>query len=53
MNNDKNPPVEETIDSFDLPPHFNPKEIEDKWYKFWQENHFSKAAPTSRKKPPY
>ncbi|MFA5250833.1 MAG: valine--tRNA ligase, partial [Parachlamydiales bacterium] len=29
---------------------YNPKEIEDKWYRFWQEKNFFKADPGSSKK---
>jgi valyl-tRNA synthetase len=30
---------------------YDPKEIENKWYKFWEENHFFASTPDER--PPY
>lgn len=30
---------------------YNPNEVEDKWYKFWEENEFFEADPESRKEP--
>lgn len=30
---------------------YSPQEVEDKWYKFWEENNFFHASPTPNKKP--
>jgi len=35
----------------DIPTRYNPKETEDKWYKFWQNNNLFCAKPTPSKKP--
>ncbi len=35
----------------DLSPHYNPQEVEAKWYKFWKEKNLFQAAVRSRKKP--
>ena len=35
----------------DIPTRYNPKETEDKWYKFWQENNLFSANPNPSKKP--
>jgi valyl-tRNA synthetase len=34
-----------------LPKAYDPKKVEDKWYKFWLENGFFHADPHSQKKP--
>ncbi len=34
-----------------LPKAYDPKTVEDKWYAFWQENHFFHAGINSSKKP--
>jgi valyl-tRNA synthetase len=35
----------------DLPTKYNPKEIEDKWYSFWEEGNFFHCEPDPDKKP--
>ncbi len=35
----------------ELPARYNPKETEDKWYKFWEEKGYFHACSTSEKKP--
>ncbi len=35
----------------EIPKAFNPKEVEEKWYLFWEENGFFKADANSSKKP--
>jgi len=35
----------------ELPKAYNPKLVEDKWYKFWEEGKFFHAEPKSAKKP--
>jgi valyl-tRNA synthetase len=35
----------------DLPKQYNPKESEDKWYKFWEENHLFSAKVNQEKQP--
>ncbi|MEW6102160.1 MAG: valine--tRNA ligase [Candidatus Omnitrophota bacterium] len=35
----------------EIPRPYNPKETEDKWYKFWEENNFFSAKPKPDKKP--
>ncbi|MCX5702468.1 MAG: valine--tRNA ligase [Candidatus Omnitrophica bacterium] len=35
----------------DLSKQYNPKETEDKWYKFWEENNFFSARPDPSKRP--
>ena len=35
----------------DLPTKYNPKEIEDKWYSFWEEGNFFHCEPDPAKKP--
>lgn len=35
----------------DLPPRYNPQEVEDKWYKFWEEKGFFHAEKDTAKKP--
>ncbi|KHE91684.1 MAG: valine--tRNA ligase [Candidatus Scalindua rubra] len=35
----------------DLPTKYNPKEIEDKWYSFWEEGNFFHCEPDTAKKP--
>jgi len=35
----------------EIPTRYNPKETEDKWYKFWQENNLFSANPNPSKKP--
>lgn len=35
----------------EIPTRYNPKETEDKWYKFWEENHQFYAKPNAAKKP--
>ncbi len=35
----------------DLPTKYNPKEIEDKWYRFWEEGDFFHCRPDPDKKP--
>ncbi|MFH1397936.1 MAG: valine--tRNA ligase [Candidatus Omnitrophota bacterium] len=35
----------------ELDKQYNPKETEDKWYKFWEENNLFAAKPQSPKKP--
>ena len=35
----------------EIPSRYNPKETEDKWYKFWEENNLFSAKPNPSKKP--
>jgi valyl-tRNA synthetase len=35
----------------EIPSRYNPKETEDKWYAFWEENKFFAAKPDPAKKP--
>ncbi len=35
----------------EIPTRYNPKEAEDKWYKFWEENNLFSAKVNSSKKP--
>ncbi|OHB86206.1 MAG: valine--tRNA ligase [Planctomycetes bacterium RIFCSPHIGHO2_02_FULL_40_12] len=35
----------------DLPTKYNPKEVEDKWYRFWEEGNFFHCEPDPDKKP--
>jgi len=35
----------------EIPTRYNPKETEDKWYKFWEENNLFSAKPNPAKKP--
>ena len=35
----------------DIPSRYNPKQSEDKWYQFWQENGFFHAQINPKKKP--
>lgn len=35
----------------DIPSKYNPKKVEDKWYKFWEENNLFTARPDPAKKP--
>jgi valyl-tRNA synthetase len=35
----------------ELSSRYNPQEVEDKWYKFWEENNLFSAKPNSAKKP--
>lgn len=35
----------------DIPARYNPKETEDKWYKFWEENNLFSAKANPSKKP--
>ncbi|MCX5696030.1 MAG: valine--tRNA ligase [Candidatus Omnitrophica bacterium] len=35
----------------EIPKQYNPKETEDKWYKFWEESNFFAAKPNPAKKP--
>ncbi|TBR16410.1 valine--tRNA ligase, partial [bacterium] len=35
----------------ELSPKYNPKETEDKWYKFWEESGFFRGRPVPGKKP--
>ncbi len=35
----------------DIPTKYNPKEIEDKWYRFWEEGKFFHCEPETDKKP--
>jgi len=35
----------------EIPTRYNPKETEDKWYKFWEENNYFTAEPNPAKKP--
>lgn len=35
----------------DISTRYNPKEVEDRWYAFWEENNFFKAQPNPQKKP--
>jgi valyl-tRNA synthetase len=35
----------------EIPSRYNPKEAEDKWYKFWEENNYFAAYPDPAKKP--
>ena len=37
----------------EIPTRYNPKETEDKWYKFWEENNFFAAKPNPSKKKPF
>ncbi|PIQ89732.1 MAG: valine--tRNA ligase [Candidatus Omnitrophica bacterium CG11_big_fil_rev_8_21_14_0_20_42_13] len=34
-----------------MPPRYNPKETEDKWYKFWHDNNYFSAKINTAKKP--
>lgn len=34
-----------------LPSKYNPKDIEEKWYRYWEERELFKATPSSKKKP--
>ena len=34
-----------------LPSHYSPKDVEDKWYRFWEESGFFHSEPSSSKKP--
>ena len=34
-----------------IPPRYNPKETEDKWYQFWEENNFFHVEVDSQKRP--
>jgi len=36
---------------FEIPSRYNPKETEDKWYKFWEEGNYFNAKPNPAKKP--
>ena len=35
----------------DISSRYNPKEVEDKWYKFWQEKNFFSASANTKKEP--
>ena len=35
----------------DIPSRYNPKDVEDKWYKYWEEKGFFSAKPDPKKKP--
>ena len=35
----------------EIPSRYNPKETEDRWYKFWEENNLFAAKPDPNKKP--
>jgi valyl-tRNA synthetase len=35
----------------EIPAQYNPKETEDKWYRFWEENNLFSAKPNPTKKP--
>ncbi len=35
----------------EIPPRYNPKDTEDKWYKLWEENNLFAASPDPYKKP--
>jgi valyl-tRNA synthetase len=35
----------------EIPKQYNPKETEDKWYKFWEDGGFFSAKPDPKKKP--
>ena len=35
----------------DIPTKYDPKQTEDKWYQFWEENNFFHAEVDSKKKP--
>ncbi|MCX5706451.1 MAG: valine--tRNA ligase [Candidatus Omnitrophica bacterium] len=35
----------------EIPKQYNPKDVEDKWYKFWEENKLFSAKPSISKKP--
>ncbi|MFH1381072.1 MAG: class I tRNA ligase family protein, partial [Candidatus Omnitrophota bacterium] len=35
----------------DIPRQYNPKEVEEKWYKFWEEKKFFSADADSNKEP--
>jgi valyl-tRNA synthetase len=35
----------------DIPPRYNPKEVEDKWYRFWEEKRYFQTEPDPSKKP--
>ncbi len=35
----------------EIPSRYNPKETEDRWYKFWEENNLFSAKPNPAKKP--
>ena len=35
----------------DIPSRYDPKETEDRWYKFWEENNNFHAEPDPKKKP--
>jgi len=32
----------------EIPKHYNPKQTEDKWYKYWLDNSFFKSVPDDR-----
>ncbi len=35
----------------EIPKQYNPKQVEDKWYKYWQDNNLFAAKPDKSKKP--
>ena len=35
----------------EIPKQYNPKQVEDKWYKYWQDNNLFLAKPDQSKKP--
>ena len=35
----------------ELPKAYSPQEVEDKWYQYWESNHFFHAAPNEKRKP--
>ncbi|MDD5432029.1 MAG: valine--tRNA ligase [Candidatus Omnitrophica bacterium] len=35
----------------DIPSRYNPKDVEDKWYKIWEEKNYFSAKPDLKKKP--
>ena len=35
----------------EIPSQYNPKEVEDKWYKFWQEKRLFSASANTKKDP--
>ncbi len=37
----------------EIPSRYNPREAEDKWYKFWEENNFFAAKPDPSPKKPF
>jgi len=37
--------------SKELPPQYNPKEVDDRWYRFWEKNNFFQAKKIKGKKP--